>query len=214
MKSSKRPLAILNMAIIRAIGNFIIKAQAIVTNMTNNAVIFVAPVPALPLVTTDINNLETAQGEAETRVAGAAAERNLKYDIVLDDLRGLQRYVQTLADAAPNEAAAIAIINSSGFDLKVQGVRVKPMLVARNGQGAGIIKLVAKAFTSTPRQRASYEWQMSTDGINWTNLPGTLQAKTTVSGLTAGSRYYFRFRYLLKTGVQDWSTIVSVVVSD
>jgi hypothetical protein len=207
MKSSNRPLAILQMRTVRRIGKFILRVRTILLNIGNNATIFVTPTPSPAIVKTDTDNLEAAEAIAETRVAGAAQARNLKYDIVLEDVRGLLSYVQGLADKAADEATAIAIISASGFDLKNHGVRVKPQLAVKNGL-AGTVLLASKAAA----RRVFYEWQQSSDGITWADLPATLQAKTKVSGLTAGSLLFFRVRAILKDGAQDWSSAVSIIV--
>ena len=58
------------------------------------------------------------------------------------------------------------------------------------------------------------EWQMSTDRTIWTNLPATLMAKTTVSGLTPATTIYFRHRPVVKgTTPSGWSQIVSIIVT-
>jgi hypothetical protein len=73
---------------------------------------------------------------------------------------------------------------------------------------SGTVNLVAKSAGT----RAAYDWQYSTDQKTWTTLPMTLQAKTGVSGLTAGTTYYFRVQSLIKTGTENWSQIVSLMV--
>lgn len=60
--------------------------------------------------------------------------------------------------------------------------------------------------------RASYLWQISNDNENWTDLPVTLQAKTTVQGLTQGQKVFFRYCTVIKTGQQKWSNSVSWIV--
>jgi hypothetical protein len=52
-----------------------------------------------------------------------------------------------------------------------------------------------------------------TDQKTWTSLPETLQTKTGASGLTAGTVYFFRVQVLLPTGEQNWTQIVSLLVS-
>jgi hypothetical protein len=47
--------------------------------------------------------------------------------------------------------------------------------------------------------------------INYATLPGLGESRNRPHGRFS---LLFRFRYLLKTGAQDWSTIVSVVVLD
>jgi hypothetical protein len=59
----------------------------------------------------------------------------------------------------------------------------------------------------------SYEWQYSTDQKTWLNAPSTLQAKTEIDGLTAGTAYFFRFRGITKTGPGDYSQVVTLLVT-
>ena len=207
-KSKKRPLAVFLIRNFRRIGVFILKAKAIVLDITNSPGFFGTPDPPLATVTLDIGALESAETTAETRVVGSAAARNLKYDVVLTDIHGLENYVQNQADNAVDEATAIAIINASGFSLKVNGVHVKPPLAVKNSPVSGEVILTGKSAG----KRASYDWQMSTNGTTWTDLSSTLQAKTKASGLTLDVRTYFRFRAILPGGTASWSASVSIVV--
>lgn len=194
--------------LIRKIGDFILAMRTYVLNIGNNATIFVTPSPALPGVKTDIDALETAETLAKTRVQGAAAARDLKYDKVLDDLNGLLAYVQNLADNSVDEPTAISIIEASGFNVKNRGVRVKAPLSAKQGDVSGSVKLIAKSAA----KRASYNWRKSGDGVTWTELPSSLQAKMIAEGFTPGRPAYFSFQPVLKTGPQDWSATVSIMV--
>ena len=55
------------------------------------------------------------------------------------------------------------------------------------GAKPGTITGTAKLVTASAGHRASYEWEYSTDGGKaWVTAPATLQAKTTVTGLTPG----------------------------
>jgi len=206
--SKKRPLVVFLIRNFRQIGNFILKAKAIVLDIGNSPGFFTTPAPALATVTSDIGNLELAEATAETHVVGSAAARDLRYDVVLTEIHGLQNYVQNQADNAVDEPTSIAIINASGFSLKVNGVHVKPPLAVKNSPVAGEVILTGKSAG----KRASYDWQMSANGTTWTDLPSTLKAKTTVSGLTVDVRTYFRFRAILPEGTASWSASVSIVV--
>ena len=207
-KTNRRPLAVLIMVRIARMGDFIIKARSIVQNMTNNATYFPTPSPPLATVTTDIAKLETAETAAQSRTVGAVAARNLTYATVLTDLRNLLCYVQVRADLAGNEAAAISIIQASGFDVKVNGVKIKPPIAAKS-MGTGIIRLTAKAAVG----RVSYNWQSSSDnGATWHDLPSTIQSKTTVSGLVPASKWLFRVRAITKNGVGNFTDPTAVIV--
>ena len=176
--------------------------------MGNSPLIFVSPVPTLLFITTATTNLEAAETLASTRVTGSASARNLKYDIVLKAIHSLLAYVQILADAAPDEATAISIINASGFGLRSTGSRSKAPLAAKNGTVSGTVSLVAKAAAV----RAAYNWHHSTDGITWSEMTTTLQAKTIVSGLTPGTTIFFQCRIITKLGTGNWSSPESIVV--
>jgi len=56
----------------------------------------------------DIAGANAAESTAKTRTKGAAAARNAKLAIVLEDMSQLRGYVQVVANQAPTNAAAIA----------------------------------------------------------------------------------------------------------
>ena len=87
-------------------------------------------------------------------------------------------------------------------------VRNTPEIDAKYGGLTGAVLLVA---LSMGRGRA-YVFEYSTDQKNWTSCPTSVKVKTTVSGLTVGTTYYFRVQATTRKGLQDWSTIVSFVV--
>ena len=62
-------------------------------------------------------------------------------------------------------------------------------------------------------RRAAHDWEYSTDGgKTWVGAPSTLGARTTVTGLPAGTAVLFRFRALTKTGEGDWSQPTALLV--
>src|ERR1035437_6138708 len=126
------------------IGNFITQSNTIVLEMTGSTYFALPPIPFLT-VTGHITALQAAETLVGTKVAGAAAARNIKYEAVLKDLRIYQNFVQDLADAAPDRPTAIAIIEASGFGLRVNGVREKPPLSAKLTTASGTVKLIAKS---------------------------------------------------------------------
>ena len=61
--------------------------------------------------------------------------------------------------------------------------------------------------------RAAYDWEWSSDGgKTWQQAPGTLQAKTTITGLPVSVTCLFRFRSVTKAGESDWSNAITLVV--
>lgn len=209
MKISKWPLVVFNSSKVRRIGEFILNLRMIVLNMGNAVAFFPTPKPALAAVTTDIDTLEAAEAKAQTRVTGAAAARDLQVNVCFKNLKDLAAYVQTIANAAADGAAATAIIESSGFKVKVNGSKMKAPIEAKHGTDSGSVILVAKSAGKV----AVYLWQSSTDGNAWNDLPVTQVAKTVVDGLTPAQKMYFRVRTKTqKDGLSEWSAAVGIIV--
>jgi hypothetical protein len=180
-------------------------AKHVVQSMTGNAAI-PSPTPPLATVTADIAALDAAETTVKTRAPGSAEARNLKLQVVVNDMHGLEACVQTAADASPAEAAAI--IESAGMHVKPHGVHAKPDLEALMGPG-GLVVLRARAAGKT----AAYEWQYSLDGgKTWIPSGVTTEANTSIARLTVGTTYLFRVRSTVGHNVGDWSQSVSLVV--
>ena len=208
-KSNKRPLVVLNILKLKRINEFIAKMRGISLNMANNVALFPTPEPSLATFDTNIDALEVAEAATETRTRGSAQARDQAYDLVLDNVHGLENYVQNLADNSADVDDALTLIAASGFDLKNQGVRIKPDFEVRNTEISGTVELIAKAMG----YRAAYEWEKSSNGIDWLPLPTTLQSKTELAGLTKNTLMYFRHRPVTKEGEGNWSQIVVIVVT-
>ena len=185
-----------------------ILAKAVYSGLSTNKGLFPAPNPPLAQLSTDIDSLDTAETATHTRAKGTAGTRDAKLVIVRADLALVLTYVQGLVLAAPDNAATIA--QSAGLALRKTAVRSKSELSAKpNKTTSGWVDLVAKLG----KVRASHEWQYSSDGgKTWTSAQTTLQAKTTVPGLTPGSAVLFRHRAVTKTGPLAWSQSVSIIV--
>ncbi len=176
----------------------------IVLRMTDNPR-FPSPPILLTTIQSQIAALQAAHTKVTTGLRGTAAEREAPFKELRQSLRRLRDYVQTVAEATPAEAAAIA--TSAGMRLKKRSSVDKPILKAVWGGVAGRVLLKAKAGPSN----VFYEWQMSTDQKTWTSLPSTSYCKTTVDGLTQGILYYFHYR-ATTDGSGDWSGGVPFLV--
>jgi hypothetical protein len=203
-KSVHRSLAILKLPkIVAAVITF---AQSIITAMTNNTR-FPSPWPALAVVSAALAALQEAESAALARTKGAVTARNDRKAALVALLQQLRTYVQSIADADPENSAAI--IQSAGFAVKKTAVRKPRVFDAQQGAVSGAVKLV----TRSAGPRSAYDWEYSTDvGKTWLLLPSTVQARTTVTGLAAGTTVQFRFRTLTKSGESDWSQPVSLLV--
>ena len=181
-------------------------ADGIVKAMTYNPS-FPSPTPSVAAVTDAINQLQVAETAALARTKGAVATRNEKRAALVSLLQHLRAHVQSTADANAENAASI--IQSAGIAVKKTPVRAPRVFAAKPGLVSGSVTLVTHAAA----RRASYDWEYSTDaGKTWVTAPSTLQAKTTVSGLTPGATVVFRYRAVTKKGEGDWSQPSALMV--
>jgi hypothetical protein len=181
-------------------------ARSIVTAMTGNSA-FPAPVPTLATVSAEIDALEVAEKAALARTRGAVVARNEQKTALIGLLQQLKAYIQARADA--NVLNGASIITSAGVAVRKTPVRPAKVFEAKPGSVSGSVVVVARAAA----RRASYEWEYSTDGgKTWVALPASLQAKTSVSGLTPLSTVQFRYLAVTKSGPGDWSAPISFIV--
>jgi hypothetical protein len=182
-------------------------AGGIVKALTGNPS-FPTLVPMLVTLTAAIAELQTAETAALARTKGAVITRNEKKTALVQLLQQLKGPIQAAADANLENGASI--IASAGVEVKKTVVRSPRVFGAKPGAVTGTAKLV----TASAGHRASYEWECSTDGgKTWVTTPVTLQAKTTVLGLTAGTTVQFRNRPVTKAGEGNWTQPVTLVVS-
>jgi hypothetical protein len=207
MKPTNAPKVYVVLRRPRQAAPFLSMAKAILAGVTNAKATFPTPTPPLTQLTNDINAFDTAQTSALTRAKGAVQARNAAMAVVVADLDLLRAYVQTVADADPSNALPIA--HSAGMDLRKTKTVSKNDLNAKSGKVSGSIAVSARVAGV----RASHEWQYSTDGgKTWISAPSSLQAKTTISGLTPLTTVSVRHRAVTKAGPQDWTQPVTVNV--
>jgi hypothetical protein len=181
-------------------------ANTIVKAMTGNPS-FPTIAPLLTSISAAITDLQTAETAALARTKGATVTRDEKKTALVQLLQQLKGDIQTAADANVENGASI--IASAGVSVKKTVVRSPRVFGAKPGAVTGTVKLV----TASAGHRASYEWEYSTDGgKTWVTAPATLQAKTTVAGLTVGTAVQFRSRPVTKTGEGNWTQPVSLTV--
>jgi len=181
-------------------------AKGIVSAMTGN-VNFTTPSPALAGIIANITALELAQNTVRTGIKGSVANRDLKREALLKDLRLLNAYAQHITDNNPSNAGVIA--QSSGFKEKQSTLNTKLSFEVKNTTKSGCVALIAKSIAV----RAAYEWRMSIDGNKWDNLPTTINSRTTVEMLNPGTTYYFQFKSITKDGHDAWSQVLNLMAT-
>lgn len=207
MKPTNAPKVYVVLRRPRQTGPFLSLAKAILSAVSNAKTTFPTPTPPLTQLTNDVNAFDTAQTSALTHAKGAVQARNAAMAVVIADLDQLRAYVQTVADADPSNALAIA--HSAGMDLRKTKTTSKNDLNAKPGKVSGSIAVSARVAGV----RSSHEWQYSTDGgKTWISAPSSLQAKTTLTGFTPLTAVMVRHCAVTKAGPQDWSQPVTVNV--
>jgi hypothetical protein len=187
-------------------GDRILRADSILAMVTGNPD-FPNPVPPLSQIQSNISALVISQAAAASRGSGLAARRDIDMIAVKKDMLALRMYIQSVADLSPDKAAQL--IESAGFSVKKPSPRIKSDLSVKAGNDSGTVKLTGRGAGS----RAAHEWQMSTDRINWKDLPVTVAAKTSVNGLTYGTTTFFRHRSVTAAGPNAWTDPVGILVS-
>jgi hypothetical protein len=199
--------AIISLAVPGKVPDVILYTNNIVQKMTSNSN-FPTPTPTVAALNSAVNDLHTAETAALSRAKGATTVRNDKLTVLVSLLAQLRGYVQGVADATPENGAAI--IESAGLAVRKVPTRPKRAFAATQGALAG--SAIVTAVTAGPR--SSYEWQYSVDGgKTWVSAPATIQGRTTIAGLPVGTTVQFRYLAVTAKGGQgDWSQATLLLV--
>lgn len=183
---------------------YVTGCRHIVTKCTNNVYI-PSTTPALSLITQHVDALDDSQQLVRSKVKGAASDRDAKLVLVRADMRQLKSCIQSAADA--NIPLSRTIIESTGLCAIERILAPRPDIRAKHGLASTLVELYANAV----KGRVSFMWQMSTDLKTWVDLPETLVVHATVTGLSPGTLYYFRYRTLTRAGLSAWSAPTSII---
>ncbi len=206
MPKTKVPRTLISLNLSKSALALIAFTKSVIQSMTGNAY-FPNPQPPLATVQTALDELMSAEAAATKRALGAVATRNEKRTVLVALLEELRVSVQKVADANPEQAPSV--INSAGMPVRKPAVRKPRVFSAVQGAVSGTVKLIVPSAG----HRSSYDWQWSSDGgKTWQLLPSTIQARTTVTGLPPATNASFRYRAVTKTGVADWSEVISLLV--
>lgn len=184
----------------------IARARQIVKALSGNAS-FPTPTPDLAGVTTAIGDLEaafTASQAARQDAKAKTTDQNNKEDIVDRLLAQLASYVEAVAGDDEK------LIQSAGMDVRAPAVSTSDTpaqpaaLAATAGDHDGEIDLTWDTSVGTK----SYVIEKSLDPptpTSWTHAGVSTKSRTTVSGLTSGTRYWFRVAAVNANGQSGWS---------
>lgn len=187
---------------------FIMYVKFLVTCFTGN-VNFPNPTPTLLWLAAQAEALAQAHAKAKGKGPGLAADRNAKMRDLKGDLDVLIVYVLGVIKAQGWDAAtATAMILSTGLSIRKSSKSSKAKFAVKHGSFSGEVLLVARAAAHS----ATYYFEYSSDQTSFTSLAATMRANTTMSGLTPGQVYFFRFRALTRKGLGDYSDVVQIRV--
>jgi hypothetical protein len=204
----------------RRIGSILTLARYILSCVRDNPY-FPSPLVALDTVAAHIAAAEAAQVTVLSGLHGSGSAGASALQVVKSDIESLRVYVGSVAQRGGMNGAAI--ITSAGMLVKNARGPSRPDFAVKQGRVSGSVDLSARAAG----RRASYDWQYAlvsgppageagdapSDEVVWTSAEQTLVARTTVSGLTPGARYFFRCRTGTPKAVGNWSDAISFIVA-
>jgi hypothetical protein len=190
------------------------KSRAVYHGLDSDKTTFSAPNPTLPVFLVHIDDLDSAEQATATKTKGTVAIRNTKRDFVVTDMESQRMYVQSLCDANPERAVAIA--TAAGMAIGKPPAHSKPVLAVKPGSKPGAVLLVANATLLVGRgvhKRAAFNWQFSADGgKTWVGAPSTPLASTEIDNLTPMTTYAFRVCVTVAKVTGEWSQAVTALV--
>jgi hypothetical protein len=166
------------------------------------------PNPTVAVFTAHLEAYAAAVAAAPKGGPAAKAVRASARKPVVDDLRLIQGYAQSVAIMQTSAEDAIAVILSAGLVVKKIGKRAKRAFAAKNSGIPGTVLVVAEAL----RSQATFYFQYSLDQKTWMSAPDSMKASVTITGLTTMQLYYFRYRTLTRAGLSDFSQVVVLAV--
>jgi hypothetical protein len=188
-------------------GSFSVYCHNIGAKLKGNTALSSPPI-SLDVYEQDLAAYDTAETTAKDKAPAALADRDAKALKVYQNVRHIVDYVQGVADIQASPADAIAVILSAGLQVKRSSTRKKRELDAKYTGISGQVQLLALVIAGA----GAYYWEFSLDMKSWSTAPETTASSTTVSGLTPGQLYYFRFRALTNKGKTDYSQVVSLIM--
>lgn len=180
----------------------------VIEKLTDNAT-FPNPDVTLPEASDLVNRLEAANIAAQD---GSHIAISAMHDVEAEvdtAFRKLASYVDRVADGHETT------ILSSGFHASKQPTPIfKSEFAVEHGSYSGSVKLVRKAVEGAK----SYIWQHSKDMIpesenDWLACGYSTRADMEVTGLTAGSKYWFRSAVITTVGITDFCAPVMKIVN-
>jgi hypothetical protein len=168
-------------------------------NFTSPGTVVTALAAAAAAYQAATQNVSTSKDVTDARTAAKQA--------VVDRFLQVQAYINGVVAQLPPDQATAAV-ESTGLPARKRSTRTKPPLQVKDGSLSGSVLVIALAAAKT----AVYYFEYSSDGKTWLACPSVLKCRTSLSGLTVGTTYYFRVHAQTRKGLTDLSSVVSLVV--
>ena len=186
--------------------------MAIHDKMLANPTMYPSPTVPLSKYLDQINAIVTANTSAKAKNPGAKTIRTAAVDVAIGTTELLVKYVQSLADLATTEQAAV-IIESAGMKVALTPTYVRPIIKVKQLQSGSVQLKAAASQLSKSKRAKTYAWSYSLDGgKTWVSVANTPVANTIVSGLPAQSAVSFRVMVTTTLAVGDWSQNITAIV--
>ena len=190
------------------------RVYAINTGMGKDPALYSAPVPLLPVLMAQAGKVSAAQQLVGTRAAGAAAARDVQLVVLAGMVETERSYTQTLCDAHPDQAIAIA--EGAGFLVATSPGHYKALLKVGLGTAPGTVHLEANATVLAGKKRRAqtcFHWEWTPDGGKTVlGAPSTPHAKTTIANLPPLTTVGFRVNMTNGKGTGEWSQWVTILI--
>lgn len=190
-------------------------AIAIVAAMKKAQSTYSAPNPPLSVLESQIEDVVSLKPLVRNKTPGASATLRKKRLVLLGSLESERLYVQTLADAAPSQEDAMAIIQNAALKVGEAPVYARGALEIKQGQLSGSVDLAAhyRLLVDKPKGRRNFIWEYSTNGgQTWIRSATTPLANHTIANLPPLTVCEFRVALHDRNGQSAWSPVVSFIV--
>lgn len=184
----------------------IAKARTIITSLTGNPN-FPTPTPTLAAATAATDGLETSAATVQTtkaRLKTEFSDQNEKEDFLDKIMTQLAAYVESVAGDDETKIHSAGMDTKSGRGPTTSQPTLPGALTATAGDHDGEIDL----SWDTVSKAKSYVIERSVDPpteTSWTHAGVSTKSSFTITGLTPGTRYWFRVAAVSSSGQSGWS---------
>ena len=136
------------------------------------------------------------RGHLTTFTTAIGPAKKAAWKIVVLDQKILLAAFQLKANS--DQPNAITILESGSFKIKGVSKRQKQVFGVTNGVDSGTVDLIGNTVTKV---KCLHDWWISLDnGLTWTRMAPTHDAKTQATGLTVGAKVGFGHQCIVNKG--------------